>query len=121
MNAPAVAVSDDAKKYVVAWMGQPDKDRDAFWQLSGAADVRLGDDAKGEQGHVSAGVDGAGTFYVAWEDARSGKTAVYVTSTAAGAKSERLAEDAAYPSLSAGKSVGVVWERGGSAEFRKIK
>lgn len=121
MNAPAVAVSDDAKKYVVAWMGQPEKDRDAFWQVTGGPDLRLGDDASGVQGHVTAGADQAGDFLVAWEDERSGKKTVFWTSSARGAKAERVAEDASYPSLSAGKSVGIVWERSGSAEFRKLK
>jgi len=122
MNAPAVAVSDDAKKYAVAWMGQPDgKDRDVFWSLTGAADLRLGDDAKGTQGYVSAGIDASKIFYVVWEDERSGKSSVFMTSSAPGAKNERLAEDASWPVLSAGKSVGVVWERNGGVEFRKIR
>jgi hypothetical protein len=121
MDAPAVAVSDDGKKFAVGWMGSPDKDRDAFWSMSGAADVRLPDDAKGVQGHPSMGVDASGIFHVVWEDARSGKTSIYMTCSAPGAKNERLAEDASYPSLSAGKFVGVVWEHSGNAEFRKVK
>jgi hypothetical protein len=122
MDAPAVAVGEDGKKFAVAWMGQPEgKEKDAFWTMMGQADVPLGTTTKGAQGHVSVGADAAGIFHAAWEDARSGKTAIYRISSAPGAKEELVAEDATYPSLCAGKSVGVAFEKGGNAEFRKLK
>ena len=130
MDAPTVAVSDDGKKFVVGWMGNPGgNDRDVFWTLSATGgqlppETLLPEKSNGVQGHASAGVDATGTFYIAWEDARSGKTAVYILTSAPGAKNECLSADGAdatYPSLSAGKLVGVVWERNGGVEFRKVK
>lgn len=130
MDAPTVAVSDDGKKFAVGWMGNPDgKDRDVFWTISAAGgqlppETLLPEKPNGVQGHASAGIDAAGKFHIAWEDARSGKTAIYALSSAPGAKNELLSADGAnatYPSLSAGKSVGVVWEQNGGVEFRAIK
>ena len=130
MDAPTVAVSDDGKKFAVGWMGTPDgKDRDVFWTISGAGgqmppETLLPDKPNGVQGHASVGVDASGVFHIAWEDAQSGKTGIWARSSAPGAKVERLSADGAeatYPSLSAGKSVGIVWEQNGGVEFRKMK
>ncbi|KAF0244707.1 MAG: hypothetical protein FD180_2299 [Planctomycetota bacterium] len=129
MDAPTVAVSDDGKKFAVGWMGNPaGKDRDVFWTVSAAGgqlppEVLLPAKTDGIQGHPSAGADSSGVFYIAWEDAQGGK-GVWLLSSAPGAKQERLSAEgaeAAYPSVSAGKSVGVVWEQGGNAEFRRVK
>ncbi|MCE9584541.1 MAG: glycoside hydrolase [Planctomycetes bacterium] len=130
MDAPTLAVSDDGKKFAVGWMGNPEgKDKDVFWAVSENGGVlplekRISDDAKGVQAHPTAGTDAAGVFHIAWEDARAGKTAIWATTSAPGATNERLSAEgveAAFPSLSAGKSVGIVWEQGGGVEFRKIK
>jgi hypothetical protein len=130
MDAPTVAVSDDGKKFAVGWMGNPGgKDRDVYWAVSAAGgqlpgEALLGEKPDGVQGHPSAGADSAGVFYIAWEDARGGKPAVWLLTSASGAKPERLSAEgveATYPSVSAGKSVGVVWEQGGNAEFRKVR
>lgn len=129
MDAPTVAVSDDGKKFAVGWMGQPsDKDRDVFWAVSGGGalppEVRLPDDPKSAQGHPTSGADREGVFHIAWEDGRGGRTAIYYATSKPGAKNQRLSADgveATYPSLSAGKSLGIVWEQDGGVEFRNLR
>jgi hypothetical protein len=127
MDAPAVAVSDDGKGFAVAWMANPtEKSRDVFWAVSGKggqlpAESRLSDDGNGEQGHPAAGTDAEGVYHLVWEDARDGKPAIYAASSAGGGKNVKLSEAGTFPSLAAGKSVGVAWEQGGGVEFRLVK
>lgn len=123
MDAPTVAVSDDGKKFAVGWMGNPrEKDRDVLWAVSAAGEqlpqeTLASESADGVQGHPIAGADRSGVFHLAWEDARG----IWYRTSEAASKPERLTAEGAWPSLSAGKSVGVAWEQGGNAEFKKLR
>ena len=123
MSAPAVAASKDGKKLVAAWMDQRAKrnELDVFWAMGSGgrfeSDRRVHDEARGEQNHPAAVLEADGTAWLAWEDARGGKKAIWARSSREGAMETAVSEAsdgaAAYPALAAGPGgVVVVYEAG---------
>ena len=74
MDAPSVAVSNDGKKMVVAWMDMraDGRNRDVQWAISTrgkfAPETTVHDSRQGVQGHPSVVFDSFGTAWCAWED-----------------------------------------------------
>jgi hypothetical protein len=72
MDAPAVAVSADGKKMVVAWMDMRRRaeERDVFWRLiEGGRPGKvepLESDQDGVQGHVALAIDAKGEAHAVW-------------------------------------------------------
>lgn len=121
-EAPALAVSPDAKVVAAAWvdlrMG-PD-DRNVFWTFGEPGkfpmESPVHEDRRYYQGHPSLAVDAAGTAWCCWEDGREGAQRVFFASSSykgnfrVGPKTE---EKGAFPSAAAaGKRVAVAYENG---------
>lgn len=73
MDAPAVAVSADGKKIVVAWMDtrRERQERDVFWRVvdpsSKGPEKTLGEKSDGIEGHPSIVLGSDGVVHAAWE------------------------------------------------------
>lgn len=132
MDAPSVAVSNDGKKMVVAWMDMRagGGDRDVQWAIARggkfAPETTVHDTKKGAQGHPSVAFDASGTAWCAWEDGRAGGNGIRIYATNS-KKPENIQVSSAgegragFPVLAAGaKDVGVVYEAGGAAVFRVL-
>ncbi len=93
MDAPAVAVTADGKKFAASWMDCQLKegDRDVFWTLGGKK-TRALSIGGGEQGHSSLTCDEKGVFWVAWEERSAGKSEVWYTRSEKGFSSQRLSD-----------------------------
>lgn len=127
MDAPAVAVSRDGKKFAAAWMDMRTgrNDRKVYWTVaSGGAlprETPLADDPKGLKGHPALAVDAKGIMHAAWEDLRSGEQRIYWTSSEKGAKNVALSPagtKASFPSVACGRIVGAVFELEGNVVFK---
>lgn len=122
MDAPAVAVTPEGKKLVVAWMDMHSdgKNRDVEWVIEQdgkfGQEMMVNDTAQGQQGHPSVVFDSEENAWCAWEDSREGvaKQSIFATNS----KTERnfrvsdVSEGkCGYPTLAAsGGVVGVVYE-----------
>jgi hypothetical protein len=84
MDAPAVAVGPDDKRFAVAWMDlrRGRQERDVFWSvapsISFGAEKRLSARDEDLQGHPTLAVDAFGTAYAAWEDGRDGTQRIHL-------------------------------------------
>lgn len=122
MDAPAVAVNRDGKKFAVAWMDTRTgrTDRQVYWVVMYGVmkEQPLADDSKGLKGHPSIALDDKGLLHAAWEDLRSGVQRIHYRM--AGGKDVALSPEkgkASFPSLACGKFVGVAFEYGDDAVF----
>jgi hypothetical protein len=131
MDAPAVAVSNDGKKFAAAWMDMRSGPnlRHVQWTVgpSGklAPEATANDDPKGIQGHPSLAFDADGTAWCAWEDTRLGPNAQRIY--AADSKSRKnvaVSGEAegkcGYPSLAFGGVLGVAYESSSGVSFRVL-
>lgn len=133
MSAPAVAVSEDGKKFSAAWKDMRAGEPNVYWSLSEQPrfdhEERVHDVTEGTQDHPSLVIDRRGRTWVAWEDGRGGRHDVWVRSSAeeghgrAITRNEKL--PASYPVLAAAaQSVAVVYESGAGhskqIRFRRI-
>ena len=124
MDAPAAAVSADGKRTALAWMAQPDNDRDVFWRANGWKQERLLDPAReGAQGHTALAFDAAGALHAVWVSLDRIR---YRTLDAAGKASaprtvSRDGERAGQPALAArGRRVVLVYELKRGAVIRRL-
>ncbi len=132
MDAPAVAVSHDAKTMAAAWMDMRSgaNNRDVQWTVAASGkfppEVTVHDDKAGSQGHPSLVIDREGVVWCAWEDARQGPNdqRIYVADSKSRknvALSGPPEGKCGYPSLaSGGGSVGVAYESGSNISFRVL-
>jgi hypothetical protein len=110
MSAPAVAVSRDGKRFVAAWKDIRAGEPNVFWSISDTpsftTESMVHDETRGVQDHPSVALDDSGIAWVAWEDARSGRSRIYARTSNDGDR-ELLVSDAAegvaaYPTIAAG-------------------
>ena len=132
MDAPAVAVSNDGKKIVVAWMDKRGggNNRDVQWAISTRGkfipETTVHGPAKGMQGHPTVVFDSKGNAWCAWEDSRSGPNAprIYAINSKTPVNfrvSDGSEGKAGFPSLASSDiGVGVVYEAAGGINFRMI-
>jgi hypothetical protein len=127
MDAPAVAVSRDGKRFAVAWMDERTgrNDRKVYWAVSAggafAREAPLADDPKGQKGHPSVAIDAKGTVHAAWEDERTGEQRIFYGSSEKGSKNAPLSPGegkASFPSLACGRIAGAAFEWDGNVVFR---
>jgi hypothetical protein len=132
MDAPAVAVSADGKKTVVAWMDMRSgkNDRDVQWTTASegriAPESTIHDVTTGTQGHPSLVFDKDGNAWCAWEDSRSNPNAprIYAADSKT-RKNTAISEESegkcGYPSLATGGGVlGVAYETPAGISFRTV-
>src|SRR5262249_37460637 len=144
MDAPAVSVTADGKKLVVAWMDMHSdgKDRDVewvFWQDGKfGEEIAVHDVLRGQQGHPSVVFDSEENAWCAWEDGRDGADAQSIYATKSKARknfcvSEGSEGKCGYPTLAVGGGVvGIAYEsirtindeadatKGSSVMFRRL-
>ena len=132
MDAPSVAVSNDGKKTVVAWMDMRSdgRNRDVQWTLGirgkFAPETTVHDAKQGVQGHPSVTFDASGTAWCAWEDGRAGGNGIRIYAIHSKKPvnfqvSSDTEGKAGFPVLAAGKAgVAVVYEAGTRVSFRKL-
>ena len=130
VDAPAIAQSADGKQWMMAWMAasETDNDRNVYGLLGAdgqkGKEERMNKDVKGKQGHPTVAYDAAGTAWAAWEDGRDGTTRVRVGNSTTAQPDDAVSPEgktATFPSIAAGKRVGVAWEQDGAVEFRLVK
>lgn len=119
MSAPAVAVSADGKKFIVAWKDIRSGEPNVYWvaaaEPSFPRDLPLHEATRGEQNYPSLTVEPSGTAWAAWVDKQPGRQRVWVRSSAENGMGQEVSEqtDGAvdYPVVgSGGGLVGVVYE-----------
>ena len=123
MDAPAIAVTRDGSRSVIAWMDMRagGNKRRVFWRMLFRAvhvDTPLAEIPSGIQGHPSLGLDAKEALHVAWEDFRSDVQRIYYRRFD-GRVFEISPADvkASFPSLACGKVVGVAFELGSDVAF----
>lgn len=130
MDAPGVAVSDDGKQVMVAWMDMRDgrNDRSVFWApfngRSFSPETSVAADSADIQAHPSVCADEKGVFHVVFEDLKQGKRILHRTS-AKDSRDEPITDasegECSFPSLArAGERLGVAYESGGGVSFRVV-
>ena len=132
MDAPAVAVSNDGRKFAAAWMDMRSgkNDRDVQWTVGAEGkfpmETNVHDVTTGTQGHPSLAFDKEGVAWCAWEDSRNGPNSVriYVADWKT-RKNVQLSDDAegkcGYPVLAlAGTLLGVCYESPAGISFRAV-
>lgn len=124
MDAPAVAVSRDGKKFAVAWMDMRSgrQKRQVYWLLLDGvmSEKPLADDPRGLKGHPCIAMDDKGHLHAAWEDDRSGMQRIRYRALTTDGKDIPLSPEggkASFPSLACGNVVGVAFEYGGDVAF----
>jgi hypothetical protein len=119
MSAPAVAVSADGKKFIVAWKDVRTGEPNVYWAASAepsfTSDVRLHEDIQGEQNYPTLTVEPSGTAWVVWVDKRPGRQRVWARSSRENGKGQEVSDQGAgavdYPVVASGGGlVGVVHE-----------
>ena len=123
MDAPAVAVTRDGKRAVVAWMDMRagGNNRRVVWRALFRAvhvDSLLANIPTGIQGHPSLGHDSKEAVHIAWEDFRGDVQRIHYRrwdgkDTAISPPDVK----SGFPSLACGKVVGVAFELGGNVAF----
>jgi hypothetical protein len=121
MSAPAVAVSADGKKFVVAWkdlrIGR--NDPHVYWSISNRSDsfedAPIDFEPGAKQNHPSVALDRVGTAWVAWEDTRSKTQRIWVRNSKDKNRGEPISDldegEASFPSLAVNRDiVAVVYE-----------
>lgn len=130
MDAPAVAVSSDGKKFAAAWMDMRAGNRDVQWTVTGsgkaAPESAAHDSGAGIQGHPSVAFDAEGIAWCAWEDGRGGPNAVQIYVADSKSKKNVALSAAAegkcgYPTIASGGGLlGVAYESGSGVYFRVV-
>jgi hypothetical protein len=124
MSAPAVAVSQDGKRFAAAWKDVRKGSPRVWWAFGAdptfAKDAPV-DEPKVERNHPSLAVEADGTFWVAWEEGRDAQARVRARSSAKDGKPRDVADAAqgvpAYPVTACGAGLVVVaWETTGAGE-----
>src|SRR5262245_58565814 len=129
MSAPAVAVSQDGKKFVVAWkdLRTGRNDPHVYWASSdGSApfeDTPIDFESGAKQNHPAIALDRTGTAWVAWEDTRSKTQRIWARSTidTGGPVSELSEGEASFPSISANAGIIAVAYETTNGNRRSIK
>ncbi len=126
-EAPALAVSPDAKALAAAWVDlrQGPEDRNVYWTIGEpgklSAESAVHEDRRYYQGRPTLAVDASGAAWCCWEDGREGIQRIFFASSSVrgnfrvGAPAE---ERGAFPSVAAaGKRVAVAYENGAGVSF----
>jgi hypothetical protein len=115
MSAPAVAVSQDGKKLVVAWkdLRTGRNDPHVYWASSGNSgpfeDSPIDFEPGAKQNHPAIALDRSGTAWVVWEDTRSKTQRIWARSSmdhdTGRAISELSEGEASFPSISVNSDI----------------
>ena len=122
MDAPAIAVSGDGKKFAVSWMDMRSgkNDRKVFWSQSANGafppETPLAFDVAKSAGHPSIEIDSTGVLHAAWEEEAGRAPHIFTTTSAKDAKPVDIGAGK-FPSLAAGKTVGIAYEAGDGVRF----
>ena len=130
MDAPAVAVSRDGRRFAFAWMDQrlDGASRQVYCSVSkpgfDGKERPLADMSKGAQGHPAIAYDAKGFLHAAWEDVRLGVQRIRYRSPDGTDREVALSPEkrkASFPALACGKVVGVAFELESDAVFTAVR
>lgn len=127
MSAPAVAVTQNGAKIVIAWKDIRTREPNVYWSVGENGRIEteklVHSSARGPQDHPSVSMDGGATW-VSWEDGRSGTPQIRARSSTAATElvvSSPSDGIVGYPSLAARNGlVAVAYESESNGDDRVL-